>query len=119
MQVDVLEYYDTSVRSASAQFLIPAVLRVRMYVSKRELKSGRLSLSRKNILLRDRGQCQCATSPHLPSWPHPAWTRFGIEGRLLATSLSNAFQPPQWNRCCSQAIHGAQSFDMASAMAGS
>lgn len=66
LQVDVLEYYDTSVRSASAQFLIPAVLRVRMYVSKRELKSGRLSLSRKNILLRDRGQCQCATSPRLP-----------------------------------------------------
>lgn len=58
LQVDVLEYYDTSVRSASAQFLIPAVLRVRMYVSKRELKAGRLSLSRRNILLRDHGQCQ-------------------------------------------------------------
>jgi hypothetical protein len=56
----VLEYYETSVRSASAQFLIPAVLRVRMYVSKREFKAGRLSLSRRNIVLRDRGQCQCA-----------------------------------------------------------
>ena len=63
MQVDVLEYYETSVRSASAQFLIPAVLRVRMYVSKRELKSGRLSLSRRNILLRDNGQCQCVLTP--------------------------------------------------------
>lgn len=63
MQVDVLEYYETSVRSASAQFLIPAVLRVRMYVSKRELKSGRLSLSRRNILLRDSGQCQCVSTP--------------------------------------------------------
>ena len=63
MQVDVLEYYETSVRSASAQFLIPAVLRVRMYVSKRELKSGRLSLSRRNILLRDSGQCQCDLTP--------------------------------------------------------
>ena len=94
MQVDVLEYYDTSVRSASAQFLIPAVLRVRMYVSKRELKSGRLSLSRKNILLRDRGQCQCATSPHLPKWPHPAWTCSGIEGRRPATALSTTLQPP-------------------------
>ncbi len=61
LQVDVLEYYETSVRSASAQFLIPAVLRVRMYVSKRELKSGRLSLSRRNILLRDNGQCQCVS----------------------------------------------------------
>ena len=63
MQVDVLEYYETSVRSASAQFLIPAVLRVRMYVSKREIKSGRLSLSRRNILLRDNGQCQCVCVP--------------------------------------------------------
>ena len=63
MQVDVLEYYETSVRSASAQFLIPAVLRVRMYVSKREFKAGRLSLSRRNIVLRDHGQCQCA-----PGW---------------------------------------------------
>ena len=64
MQVDVLEYYDTSVRSASAQFLIPAVLRVRMYVSKRELKSGRLSLSRKqHSFARQRGQCQCVSLP--------------------------------------------------------
>ena len=62
-QVDVLEYYETSVRSASAQFLIPAVLRVRMYVSKREFKAGRLSLSRRNIVLRDRGQCQCVGMP--------------------------------------------------------
>ena len=81
MQVDVLEYYETSVRSASAQFLIPAVLRVRMYVSKRELKSGRLSLSRRNILLRDQGQCQYGPSSLLHSisdtafmtcdWPQP------------------------------------------------
>ena len=71
VQVDVLEYYETSVRSASAQFLIPAVLRVRMYVSKREFKAGRLSLSRRNIVLRDRGMCQCARAfPILPSPGH-------------------------------------------------
>ncbi|BDA48729.1 hypothetical protein COCOBI_12-4110 [Coccomyxa sp. Obi] len=65
-KVDVLEYYDTSVRSASAQFLIPAVLRVRMYVSKREYKSGRLSLSRRNIVLRDMGMCQyCGSKSNL------------------------------------------------------
>jgi hypothetical protein len=57
-QVDVLEYYETSVRSSSAQFFIPAVLRVRMYVSKREFKAGRLSLSRRNIVTRDQGMCQ-------------------------------------------------------------
>ncbi|KAK9917085.1 hypothetical protein WJX75_000772 [Coccomyxa subellipsoidea] len=57
-KVDVLEYYETSVRSSSAQFFIPAVLRVRMYVSKREFKAGRLSLSRRNIVTRDQGMCQ-------------------------------------------------------------
>ncbi len=62
-QVDVLEYYDTCVRSSSAQFFIPAVLRVRMYVSKREFKAGRLSLSRRNIVMRDMGMCQCVPSP--------------------------------------------------------
>ena len=90
MQVDVLEYYDTSVRSASAQFLIPAVLRVRMYVSKRELKSGRLSLSRKNILLRDRGQCQCATPPEMPDCPHPSGGCSGLEPLMHAAALSSA-----------------------------
>ena len=94
MQVDVLEYYDTSVRSASAQFLIPAVLRVRMYVSKRELKSGRLSLSRKNILLRDRGQCQCATSLQLPNWPQPAGIGPGLGGRSLQLPCQPRYSHP-------------------------
>jgi hypothetical protein len=67
-QVDVLEYYDTTVRSASAQFYIPAVLRVRMYVSKREFKAGRMALSRRNIVMRDKGMCQYALLPLL-SWP--------------------------------------------------
>ncbi|KAK9839451.1 hypothetical protein WJX81_002968 [Elliptochloris bilobata] len=57
-KVDVLEYYDTYVRSSSAQFLIPAVLRVRMYVSAKEVRSGRLTLSRRNIMLRDKCTCQ-------------------------------------------------------------
>ena len=105
LQVDVLEYYDTSVRSASAQFLIPAVLRVRMYVSKRELKSGRLSLSRKNILLRDRGQCQCAASPQLPIWPHPAGTCSALEGRMLALKHAPATSV---GACCSQARAGRE-----------
>lgn len=79
MQVDVLEYYDTSVRSASAQFLIPAVLRVRMYVSKREFKSGRLSLSRRNIVMRDMGMCQCVST----SFQHPAWALVADMSRII------------------------------------
>jgi len=60
------EYYDTYVRSASDQFLIPAVLRVRMYVSAREAMSARLTLSRRNIMLRDKCTCQCARAPASP-----------------------------------------------------
>ena len=86
MQVDVLEYYETSVRSASAQFLIPAVLRVRMYVSKRELKSGRLSLSRRNILLRDNGQCQCV--------PHDPLLQLLSQALMLDSTLPRAVLAP-------------------------
>ena len=64
------EYYDTYVRSASTQFLIPAVLRVRMYVSAKEARSGRLTLSRRNIMLRDKCTCQCAPTL-LQSRPAP------------------------------------------------
>ena len=60
------EYYDTYVRSASDQVLIPAVLRVRMYVSAREAMSARLTLSRRNIMLRDKCTCQCARAPASP-----------------------------------------------------
>ena len=60
------EYYDTYVRSASTQFLIPAVLRVRMYVSAKEARTGRLTLSRRNIMLRDKCTCQCAPMLVLP-----------------------------------------------------
>ena len=34
MQVEVLEYYDMFVRSASDSFMVPAVLRVRCFVQK-------------------------------------------------------------------------------------
>lgn len=55
--MDVLEYYNVGVQSASTEYLIPAVLRVRLYV-KREIKGGRLSLSRRNIMIRDMWTCQ-------------------------------------------------------------
>ena len=64
MQVDVLEYYpdDTVlVRSAHASHLVPAVMRVRVYVQ-RDWKHAKVSLSRRNVMLRDRFCCQCAAA---------------------------------------------------------
>jgi hypothetical protein len=58
LQVDVLQYYDSCVRSSKAEFFIPAVLRVRFFIKKKSFANARLSLSRRNILLRDRYQCQ-------------------------------------------------------------
>lgn len=62
-KVDVLEYYNVGVQSASTEYLIPAVLRVRLYV-KREIKGGRLSLSRRNIMIRDMWTCQYCGLKH-------------------------------------------------------
>lgn len=59
-QADVLEYYNVAVQSASAEFLIPAVLRVRLYVRKKDIKGGHLALSRRNLMIRDMWTCQCA-----------------------------------------------------------
>lgn len=57
-QVDVLEYYDDIlVHSAYDQFLLPAVLRVRMFLGKKSGKS-RVAINRRNIFLRDNNQCQ-------------------------------------------------------------
>lgn len=56
LQVDVLEYYDALVHSARHEFMIPAVLRVRMYVQRDH--KGRISLTRRNLLLRDNSICQ-------------------------------------------------------------
>jgi len=61
----VLEYYpdDTVlVRSAHASHLVPAVMRVRVYVQ-RDWKHAKVSLSRRNVMLRDRFCCQCVAAP--------------------------------------------------------
>lgn len=61
-KVDVLEYYpDLSIESASEEFAVPAVMRVRMYVHKNR-PNVTMALSRSNIMLRDRHTCQCAPS---------------------------------------------------------
>ncbi len=61
----MLEYYpdDTVlVRSAHASHLVPAVMRVRVYVQ-RDWKHAKVSLSRRNVMLRDRFCCQCVAAP--------------------------------------------------------
>lgn len=59
LQADVLEYYDECVYSARDAFPIPAVIRVRMFVGTRK-RGGNIqpSLTRRNILIRDNGECQ-------------------------------------------------------------
>ena len=68
VQVDVLEYYPGEtvvVRSATEAHMLPAVLRVRVFVQ-REWSKAPISLSRRNIMLRDKFSCQCASmTPHL------------------------------------------------------
>jgi 5-methylcytosine-specific restriction endonuclease McrA len=59
-KVEIVEYHaEGSVRSASASFKLPSVLRLKRYVTPR--KSTRLKFSRENIYLRDNFTCQyCA-----------------------------------------------------------
>jgi 5-methylcytosine-specific restriction endonuclease McrA len=58
-KVEVLEYHEFSVRSASKAFKLPSVLRLHRYVS--PMRATRLRFSRENIYLRDAFTCQyCA-----------------------------------------------------------
>jgi 5-methylcytosine-specific restriction endonuclease McrA len=62
-RVEVLEYYGRMVHTASAAFALPAVILVRRYVSKHP---GRVSMSRRNILTRDRHRCGYCGARALP-----------------------------------------------------
>lgn len=58
-KVEILEYHQINVKSVSASFQLPSVMRLKKYVSPR--KSTRLKFSRENIYLRDNFTCQyCA-----------------------------------------------------------
>lgn len=82
-KADVLEYYseDVTVRSVREEFYLPAVLRVRTHRSKAQHTV--VSLSRSNILLRDRYQCQyCGSGRDLTiggwgGWVERAWVERG------------------------------------------
>ena len=53
----MLEYYDMYVKSAYDQHLLPAVLRIRLYVA-RNRRASNVTVSRRNVMLRDRFTCQ-------------------------------------------------------------
>ena len=54
-KVDVVRNYDQELRSASWSVKMPAVIRLRNFVRKKRL---RVTMSRRNIFLRDNHQCQ-------------------------------------------------------------
>lgn len=54
-RVEVLEYYDTLVRTARAAFPLPAVVRLPHFLHRRPV---RVALTRGNVLLRDGHRCQ-------------------------------------------------------------
>lgn len=60
-RVEVLEYYDRMVRTATDAFPLPAVIRARKYVARHP---GTVTLTRRNVLIRDGGRCQyCGARP--------------------------------------------------------
>ncbi len=61
-KVDVLEYYEDMVASAYSAFYLPAVVKTRVY----DKQKGAISLSRKNVLIRDNHSCTyCGAKEHL------------------------------------------------------
>ena len=66
-KVDVLEYYDSFVRSARDYHYLPAVVRVKFYVKKLQGAFDRgVPLTRKNVYARDEHSCQyCGSKSNL------------------------------------------------------
>ena len=59
-KAEVLAYYDLAVRSARQSHQLPAVLKVNVFLS--QAKAGRITATRRNILIRDRYTCQYCTA---------------------------------------------------------
>ena len=66
-KVDVLEYYDSFVRSARDYHYLPAVVRVKFYVKKLKGAFDKgVPLTRKNVYARDQNSCQyCGSKKNL------------------------------------------------------
>jgi len=91
-KVDCLEYYDDALAySAYAAYLIPAVIKVRYY-HKKNKKDGnaRVSLNRRNIMIRDNFMCQyCGSDNNLTlDHVHPASKGGPRSWENLATACS-------------------------------
>lgn len=56
-KVDILEYHSVQVRSASAKFKLPSVLRLRKYI-RPNYSSVVVKFSRQNLFIRDNHTCQ-------------------------------------------------------------
>ncbi len=54
-KVDVLEFYEDVVRTMTEEYPLPAVIRLRQYL---RVRPHVVALTRKNLILRDRGTCQ-------------------------------------------------------------
>lgn len=67
-KVEIIEFHATMIRSASASFQLPSVMRLKRFVSIR--KVTRLKFSRENIYLRDNYTCQYCAKP----FPHKELT---------------------------------------------
>ncbi len=61
-KVEVLEYHESSARSASHSFRLPSVMRLKRYVQPLG-RTTRLKFSRENIYLRDNYTCQYCAKP--------------------------------------------------------
>jgi 5-methylcytosine-specific restriction endonuclease McrA len=62
-KVDVMEYYDEVVRSPTAEYPLPAVVRLRQYL---RVRARPVALTRRNLILRDGCTCQyCGGRPPL------------------------------------------------------
>ena len=60
-KVDVMEYYDQVVRTATDVWPLPAVVRLRQYL---RLRRRPVALTRRNLILRDQATCQyCGDMP--------------------------------------------------------
>ena len=62
-KVELLEKYANSIRTVSASFDFPSVVRLNFYV---RIKYKDIALNRKNLLKRDNNRCQYCNSPSIP-----------------------------------------------------
>jgi len=96
----VLEYYDDlNVRSARREWPVPAVLRVNYFA--KPSKTNKLSVSRRNVLIRDKHRCQYCDAPSdsvdhvLPVSRGGAWSWTNLVGACSACNARKGARTPE------------------------